>query len=73
MKVNLSHGANLRGVNSKGCRTGTNHPMTMKGSVAEWSTHWTHNLVGWGSSLALATCWITSLSSQVQMLGKSCK
>ena len=45
MKVNLSHGVNSRGVNSKGCRTGTNHLMTMKGSVAEWSAHWTHNLV----------------------------
>ena len=46
MKVNLSHGANSRGVNSKGCRTGTNHLMTMKGNVAEWSEHWTGNLVG---------------------------
>ena len=46
MKVNLSHGANSRGVNSKEYRTGTNHPMTMKGSVAEWSEHWTGNLVG---------------------------
>ena len=73
MKVNLSHGVNSRGVNSKGCRTGTNHLMTMKGSVAEWSTHWTHNLVSWGSSLALATCWTSSRSSQVQILGKSCK
>ena len=46
MRVNLSHGANSKGVNSKEHRTSTNHPMTMKGSVAEWSAHWTHNLVG---------------------------
>lgn len=70
MKVNLSHWANSRGVNSKECRTGTNHPMTMKGSVAEWSAHWTHNLVGWNLSLALATCWISPRSSQVHILGK---
>lgn len=46
MKVNLSHGANSRGVNSKEYRTGTNHLMTMKGNVTEWSEHWTGNLVG---------------------------
>ena len=28
------------------------------GSVAEWSAHWTHNLVVLGSSRALATYWI---------------
>ena len=43
------------------------------GSVAEWSAHWTHNLVVLGSSPALATYWNCSWSSQVQILGHDCQ
>ena len=44
----------------------------MKGSVAEWSAHWTHNLAvlrfeSWSDR------WICSLSSQVQILHHTCK
>ena len=43
------------------------------GSVAEWSARQTHNPAVPGSSPALATCWICSRSSRVQILGHACK
>ena len=46
--------------------------LKMKGSVAEWSAHWTHNLAvlrfeSWSDH------WICSWSSQVQILRHTCK
>ena len=43
------------------------------GSVAELSACRTRNPVVPGSSPALATCWICSRSSRVQILGHACK
>ena len=43
------------------------------GSVTEWSARRTLNPVVPGSSPALATCWICSRSSRVQILGHACK
>ena len=42
-------------------------------SVAEWSACRTRNPVVPSSGLALATCWICSRSSRVQILGHACK
>ena len=41
--------------------------------MAEWSAHWTRNPVVLGSSPALATSWICSRSSRVQIPGHACK
>ena len=41
--------------------------------MAEWSGRWTRNSAVPGWSPALATCWICSLSSQVQILSCACK
>ena len=41
--------------------------------MAEWSARRTRNPVVPGSSPALATCWIYSRSSLVQILGHACK
>ena len=38
------------------------------GKVAEWSVCWTRNQVLLGLSPTLATCWICSRLSQVQIL-----
>ena len=43
------------------------------GSVAEWSARQTRNPAVPGSSPALATCWICSQLSRVQILGHACK
>ena len=43
------------------------------GSVAEWSARRTRNPAVPGSSPAMATCWICSRSSRVQILGHACK
>ena len=43
------------------------------GSVAEWSARRTRNPAVPGSSPTLATCWICTRSSQVQILGHACK
>ena len=43
------------------------------GSVAEWSARQTRNLAVPGSSPALATCWICSRSSRVQILDHAYK
>ena len=37
--------------------------------MADWSAPWTPNLAVPGSSSALATCWICSRLSRVQILG----
>ena len=44
-----------------------------EGSVAVWSARRTCNPAVPGSSPALATCWICSWSSRVQILGHACK
>ena len=41
--------------------------------MAEWSARRTRNPAVPGSSPALATCWIFSRSSRVQILGHACK
>ena len=41
--------------------------------TTKWSARRTHNQAIPGSSPALATCWICSWSSQVQILGHTCK
>ena len=41
--------------------------------MAEWSVRQMCNPVVLGSSPALATCWICSRSSRVQLLGYACK
>ena len=41
--------------------------------MAEWSGRWTRNSAVPGWSPALATCWICSWSSQVQILSCACK
>ena len=43
------------------------------GSVTEWSERRTRNPAAPGSSPALATCWISTPSSWVQILGHTCK
>ena len=44
-----------------------------RGSVTEWSERRTRNPAVPGSSPALATCWICTRSSWVQILGHACK
>ena len=46
------------------------HP---EGSVAKWSVRQFRKPVDPGSSPALATCWICSESSRVQILSQTCK
>ena len=41
--------------------------------MAEWSARRTRSLAAPGLSSALATCWICSRSSRVQILGHACK
>ena len=47
--------------------------LVIGGSVAEWSARRTPNPAVLGSSPALATCWICSPASRVQILGHACK
>ena len=55
-------------------RLGAIHAVSFRGgSVAEWSAHRTRNPAVPGSSPALATCWIWSSSSRVQIPGHACK
>ena len=47
--------------------------LVIGGSMAEWSARRTPNPAVLGSSPALATCWICSPASRVQILGHACK
>ena len=47
--------------------------LTTGGSVVEWSARQTRSPAAPGSSPSLATCWICSWSSRVQILGHACK
>ena len=47
--------------------------LVIGGSVAEWSARQTRNPAVLGSSPALATCWICSPASRVQIYGHACK
>ena len=70
---NIRNFAHEKKTQSPQVATGFFCTQVIEHSVAEWSARRTSNPAVLGSSPALATCWICSPLSRVQVLGHACK